>query len=371
MNKQRVGLMATGSELVYGEILNTNGQRMAQQMQDVGIEVGEHIIVTDAMESLTSSLKFLLENHDAVITSGGLGPTCDDITRDAIAQVLGIELEYQQASFDRIVERFSKRGIDIPDSNKRQAYFPKEAIIYANDNGTADGCLIEHDGKCIFMLPGPPRECLPIFEQKVLPTLREKGFASAKRLYRWRLMGISESQCAQQIEAKCTEFNLDFGYRAHYPYLDIKLTLNESDDIERITDIIYQHVKPYLVTTENVHVSTMLQHALLHYPVHLTICDQATKDAFKSELVTAENHQKLNFVVDVDELGDQHAVHIKGLETFWNPEPECYVTNVQVELIHQGEKQSFNQDIYLRGAESIRYAVEFVSHKIYQAWFQT
>lgn len=370
MENRRIGLLATGSELVYGEILNTNGQSMAQQMLDCGITVGEHVIANDGMESLTNSLKFLLEHHDVVITSGGLGPTCDDITRNAIAGVLGLELIYDESSFERIVERLAKRNLPIPEANKRQAYFPEGAEVYPNINGTADACVIEHDGKLIFMLPGPPHECLPIFEQKVLPTLRQKGFASNKRLYRWRLMGIGESHLAEDLEAKCKDFNLEFGYRAHYPYLDIKLQLDESDDIEQITDTIYQHVKPYLVTTENIHISTMLQHALLHYPVHLNICDLATKEALASELVTVENHHKLNFVRDENELGDQHAVLIKGLEKFWKPEPDSYVTTIEVELIHNGEKQCFTQDIYLRGSETIRYAIEFVSHKIYQAWFQ-
>lgn len=367
---KRIGFLATGSELVYGEILNTNGQKMAQACLDMGIEVGEHIIVDDGLANIEAGLKFLLERHDCVITSGGLGPTSDDITRNGIANVLNLKLNFDNDSWERIVERMSKRNVPIPESNRQQAYFPEGGTILPNENGTADGCGIEQDGKWIFMLPGPPRECLPIFEQKILPTLRENSFATNKRLFRWRLMGASESHMAEILEAEFANDDIEFAYRAAYPYLDVKLHLDEGEDLDGITDRVYQIVKANLVTTENTNISTILKHALLHYPTHLTICDLATKEAFASELVTPGNHHKLQFVDQDCDVGDDHAVTIRGLDEFWNTQPDQYSTFIELELKHDGKSEHFKQEIYLRGSESMEFAIEFVSHRIYQKWFQ-
>lgn len=368
--RKRVGFLATGSELITGEILNTNGQKMAQHCQDLGIEIGEHIIVDDGLENIEAALRFLLERHDAIITSGGLGPTSDDITRNAVARVLNLELEYHEPSWASIVERLSKRNIPIPESNRQQAYFPAGSQVYPNENGTADACGIQHKDQWIFLLPGPPRECIPIFEHKVLPTLREQGFATGKRLYRWRLMGVSEAGMAETLEAAFGPNEVTFAYRASYPYLDIKLTLSENDDINRVTEAVYQIVKPHLVTTENSNISTLLKHALLNFPGQLSIYDQATKEALASELTTPGNHDKLHFVSDINELSDEQAVIISGLEAYWNPKPEQYSTFITVELIHKGQSEKFKQEIYLRGSESMAYAIEFASHCIYQKWIQ-
>lgn len=365
---KRVGLLATGSELIYGEILNTNGQKMAQACLDLGITIGEHLVVDDGLDNIISGLEYLLSRHDCVITSGGLGPTSDDITRNAVADVLGLELDFDSDSWNRIVARLSKRNIAIPESNRQQAFFPEGGIVYPNENGTADACGIEANGKWIFMLPGPPRECLPIFEQKVLPALRENGFESGKRLFRWRLMGASESHMAEILEAAIP--NVEFAYRAAYPYLDVKLHLDDSEDIDGISDAVYQVVKSNLVTTENSNISTLLKHALLHQAIDLTICDLATKEALASELVTPNNHHKLQFVAKDCDVGDEHAVIIRGLDSYWKTEPDQYITEIEITLKHRGESETFTQEIYLRGSESMEYAIEFTCHRIYQAWFQ-
>ncbi|MDF2691513.1 MAG: hicd [Gammaproteobacteria bacterium] len=197
---KRIGFLATGSELTTGEILNTNVQAMAQTLLEQGTEIGEHVIVDDREANILSGLEYLFRQHDAVIVSGGLGPTSDDRTRFAISRFCNQALEFNEASWQRIVDRLSKRNIPIPENNRQQALFPHHATIFPNLNGTADGCFITCHNKLIFMLPGPPRECLPLFDQYVMPILKSHEFFSHRKLYRWKLMGASESAIAEQLE---------------------------------------------------------------------------------------------------------------------------------------------------------------------------
>ncbi len=246
---KRVGFLATGSEIVSGEILNTNSQTMAQVMLEHGISLGEHVIVDDGQDNISEAFRFLLSRHDAIISTGGLGPTSDDLTRNAIADVLGLKLIFNPTSYQKIVDRITHRygQIAIPETNKRQAYFPEGSLIIPNPNGTADACQINFQNKLIYLLPGPPSECLPIFSEKVLPHLCEQSFNSESRLYRWTVQGIPEAKIAELLEEALKEFNLIFGYRARSPYIDIKLNLSPSPELKIILGKVEAIVGPYLV----------------------------------------------------------------------------------------------------------------------------
>lgn len=246
---KRVGFLATGAEIISGEILNTNGQSMAKAMLEHGISLGEQIIVDDQPDNIAAAFKFLLARHDAIISTGGLGPTSDDVTRNAIAEVLGLELIFHPESYEKIIARFLKKygHPNLPISNQRQAYFPQDSIIFPNLNGTADACLIQaQEGKLIYLLPGPPHECLPLFSDHVLPHLLSQAFATPFRLYRWTVTGIPEAEIAEKLELALKEFNLCFSYRARSPYIDIKLTLSPSPELERIIKRVRQVISPYI-----------------------------------------------------------------------------------------------------------------------------
>ena len=242
---KRIGILATGTELVFGEILNTNGQHIAQTLLNLGMHIGEHVVVDDNIPNLDAALAFLLSRHQAVITIGGLGPTSDDCTREVVAKAVDQPLIFAEESWQRIVTRLSARKLPIPENNRQQAYFPKGATILPNPNGSADGCAVEHQGQWIFMLPGPPNECLPLFESAVLPLLNRHHFGSPKRLFRWRLTGVSESAIAEQLEAFGKPYQLQFGYRAHKPFLDIKLHLIDSPKVQEMLAKLRVILRPY------------------------------------------------------------------------------------------------------------------------------
>lgn len=252
---KKIGFLATGTELITGELLNTNSQIMADSLLQHGIKIGEHVLVDDDQDNIQDAFRFLLEKNDCVISTGGLGPTSDDLTREALAQLLNLNLIFNPTSWERILTRLNNSGRyptgNIPLSNKKQAYFPENSQIIPNLNGTADACEItceiNSQNKIIYLLPGPPKECLPIFSEIILPSLLNNNFGSDQKLYRWRLQGVSEAQMAELLELELKKYNLIFGYRAHSPYLDIKLNLSPSAELEEILNLVEKLVGPYWI----------------------------------------------------------------------------------------------------------------------------
>ncbi len=361
-----VGFLATGSEIVSGEILNTNGQNIAQSLQEKGVLLGQHVIVDDQEENLYQALNYLYQSHQIVIITGGLGPTSDDRTRFVVAKLINESLEFHQPTWDWIVKRFSERNIPITENNRQQALFPKSATVLPNENGSADACMIKHNQQWIFMLPGPPRECLPIFEKYVLPAIEEAGFTSDERLFRWRLLGTSESKMAEQLEPLAEKHQVTFAYRAGYPYLDIKVILPNNETNKIIVDDIRELVSPYLVTTEHTNLSAQLRQKLKLFNQKIWINDQATKGSFISELLSPDNHHVL-FPAQPDSilLPADIKVTLKGLENYWKPIPNQHLTRLTL-LIEQNNRllNTFSCDLFLRGQETLNYVLEFSSHKI-------
>jgi len=367
IHAKRVGFLATGSEITSGEILNTNSQKMAQILLEHGVEIGEHVVVDDQEDNIAIGLNFLFQHHDAVIISGGLGPTSDDRTRFAISQFAKQELIFVEASWQRIVDRLSKRNIPIPENNRQQAWFPQNAVVFPNVNGTADGCYLPCQDKLLFMLPGPPRECLPLFKEYVLPILETHQFYTTRKLYRWRLMGVSESAIAQELEIVGMPYHLEFAYRAAYPYIDIKLMLDNTFQLETIISAITAVVQPYLITIENAAISEILKAKIAESNIHLSICDKASKGLIPAQLSTAYTWQKIGKVEDIVE---DYCVLISGLESYWQPETTATSTEIHLELRHNGIVNKSSRTIYLRGQETMEYALEYTCHEIYKAWFE-
>lgn len=192
-------LICVGTELLMGQVLNTDAQYIAQSLAPSGIDLYRQIVVGDNPKRLTEAVHTALSRADAVILSGGLGPTDDDLTKETVAAALGKELVLFPEEWDRIVAYFTSKGRKAAPNNKKQAMFPKDAIILPNPNGTAPGCIMEADGKCAILLPGPPRELFPMVRDYVMPYLLEK---SGHRLYsrEVRIFGIGESDVAYRLD---------------------------------------------------------------------------------------------------------------------------------------------------------------------------
>ena len=168
-------IISVGTELLLGEIANTDAQYVSECLSELGIDLYYHTVVGDNPARLTDVLRLAKSRSDLIITTGGLGPTYDDLTKEVICKTLGLELELHEPSLARIRDFFSALGKEMTENNVKQAYLPKGCTVLDNDWGTAPGCAATADGVTVIMIPGPPRECRPMMRERVMPYLRARS----------------------------------------------------------------------------------------------------------------------------------------------------------------------------------------------------
>jgi nicotinamide-nucleotide amidase len=183
-------IVAVGTELLMGQILNTNAQFIAQRLASAGVNCYFQTVVGDNPKRLSETLSLALSRANLVIVTGGLGPTGDDLTKETAAALFNKELRYDEESLTILKKHFA--GREMTPNNLKQAMFPVGSVILKNDNGTAPGCIIEENGKAIVLLPGPPREMQPMVEDQLLPYIAQReGSMLYSRVV--RIFGVGES----------------------------------------------------------------------------------------------------------------------------------------------------------------------------------
>ncbi len=192
-------LICVGTELLMGQVLNTDAQFISQSLAPLGVDIYHQLVVGDNPARLTRAVHEAFSRADVVIFSGGLGPTDDDLTKETVAAALGRELVLFEDEWEKLQAYFRRTGRAIAPNNRKQAVFPVGAIILPNPNGTAPGCIIEQDGKAAVLLPGPPRELYPMFTDYVMPYLCKKAdhmlYSRVVRIY-----GRGESDVTYQLD---------------------------------------------------------------------------------------------------------------------------------------------------------------------------
>lgn len=202
MSKElKVEIIAVGTELLLGDIVNTNAQFLAKELARLGISVYHQTVVGDNEERILNAFELAFKNCDIIITSGGLGPTKDDITKEMAAKYFNRELVIHKESLKYIEDFFKSNGKkgELSEGNRKQAYFPENAVVLKNNYGTAPGAIIEGEReKTIIVLPGPPRELIPMFNEEVVPYLKKftEDILVSKVL---RICGIGEGHMAEKI----------------------------------------------------------------------------------------------------------------------------------------------------------------------------
>ncbi len=191
-------LISVGTEILLGDILNTNAQFLSKELASLGISLMYQTTVGDNRERLISCLDTAFSRADTVILTGGLGPTPDDLTKEVCAVYFGCELIMDEAVLSKIEGYFTYKGIPMPEANKKQALVPEGSITLPNENGTAPGSIMEKDGRTIIILPGPPREMQPMFLDSVKPYLRR--FSDCVILsHQIRTFGLGESAMSEKV----------------------------------------------------------------------------------------------------------------------------------------------------------------------------
>lgn len=221
----RAEIISIGTELLLGEIVDTNAAWLAQQLAATGVDVYFRTTVGDNVNRIAQAIELALARADVIITSGGLGPTVDDMTREGIAQAVGVPLVLDDELLAQVRARFGKLGRTMSPNNVKQAYLPRGATGVENPVGTAPCFIVEHNGSSIFVLPGVPREMKYMTETRVLPWLREiMGSPEIILSKTLRTCNIGESMIDDKIADLETSANPTVGLAAHPGQTDIRIT---------------------------------------------------------------------------------------------------------------------------------------------------
>ena len=189
----KTAILSVGTELLFGQITNTNTVYLSQQLNMLGHDVMYHYTVGDNPDRVADMMKLAFEDCDMILTTGGLGPTQDDLTKEVACRVMGDKLVMMDDVLENLLEYFRKLGREMSENNRKQAVMPSRATVFANEAGTAPGFALEKDGKYIICMPGPPREMTDMFEKRVRPFLEE--LSEDVIHYRMiRAFGIGESR---------------------------------------------------------------------------------------------------------------------------------------------------------------------------------
>ncbi len=191
-------IVSVGTELLMGQVVNTDAQFIAQRLAPLGFQVFYHTTVGDNVKRLTAVVHQAVERSDVVVFTGGLGPTDDDLTKETVASALGLTVELIPEEAERLKKHFETRGYEFTPNNLKQASFPKSARILPNAFGTAPGCIMTAENKTAILLPGPPRELFPMFQNHVMPYLEQ---LSGNKLYsrELRIFGKGESTITYEL----------------------------------------------------------------------------------------------------------------------------------------------------------------------------
>ena len=192
-------IISVGTELLMGDTVNTNATYISNKLKSMGFFVFYHTVVGDNPQRLKDVIKNATDRSEMIIFTGGLGPTVDDLTKETVCDLLNLKTVIHNESVNDIKDFFKERKIFNTEENLKQAYFPENSIILKNRKGTAPGCIIERDDKIFILLPGPPKELIPMFEDEVTPYLEKfiDGFLYSKTL---RFFGIGESDLVRRIK---------------------------------------------------------------------------------------------------------------------------------------------------------------------------
>jgi len=252
----RVEVLNTGTELLLGSVLNTHPRIFAEALWPLGLRLDRQVTVPDGGTGIRDALAETFGRADIVLMTGGLGPTTDDVSREAVAELLGLEMIHDATVMAAIEARFARRGLAMSARNARQAQRPRDAVVLPNHHGTAPGLYLAprpwQDGNTphLFLLPGPPRELQPMFEESVLPILQNTVPPRPTVEMRvFRTAGLGESNVEQMVGEPLLALGIELGYCARPGEVDLR-TIGAPAVLEEAARIIEEKLGPHIVTRD-------------------------------------------------------------------------------------------------------------------------
>jgi nicotinamide-nucleotide amidase len=235
----RVEIINTGTELLLGRVTNTHLAFLAQSLLGLGLRVERQVTVPDGV-AIAEALDEAMARAEIIIVTGGLGPTSDDITRDAAAEAFGKKLIFHQDILDGIAVKFARRKIPMNDLQRPQAMVPEGGTVLENANGTAPGLIVENDKTVAILLPGPPRELRPMWNDSALPWLRKKFADQLGPVHEvtLRILGIGETKVQMLVEDDVLALGpVEVGYCARSGEVDLRLIAPDAALVQKAADL--------------------------------------------------------------------------------------------------------------------------------------
>jgi nicotinamide-nucleotide amidase len=266
-----VEVLAVGTELLLGQIVNGNAAKIGTALADHGFDAHFQVVVGDNLDRVVSAIHTALGRADALVITGGIGPTRDDLTREAVCAALGLEMKFSDTYAEFLKERFVRWGRDMPASNLRQAEYPDGAEQLPNPKGTAPGLVLDHEGKLIFLLPGVPMEMTYLLEAEVMPRLGRAAGVDAVVFSRiLRSWGRSESQIGEMLDDLFTgNTNPSIAFLASAGEIKVRITakaktIAEAEElVAPIEAEVRSRLHPSVFATDNETIEQVIQTQLL------------------------------------------------------------------------------------------------------------
>lgn len=285
-------ILTVGTELLMGQIVNTNAAFLSKKLNELGINVLYHLTVGDNGDRLEKMFKNVLEVSDLIITTGGLGPTQDDLTKETIAKSLGRELVMHEPTYEKIMSFFKKINKEMSINNKKQAFIPDGSIILENDNGTAPGFIIEENEKIVISLPGPPNEMKGIFLNSVIPYLLSKSEFKIKSKV-LKFVGIGESKLETLLEDLITkQTNPTLATYAKSGEVSLRITAKGETDkvieelIDPINNEVARRLKEYIYSYDNESLEKVVADMLISKNYSISLAESCTGGLLAAKLTS-------------------------------------------------------------------------------------
>ncbi|ERS93171.1 CinA family nicotinamide mononucleotide deamidase-related protein [Staphylococcus simulans] len=337
----KISIVAVGSELLLGQILNTNAKFLSQLFNGVGLNVVEQAVIGDNEARLERLLRQSLEVNDTIVMTGGLGPTKDDLTKHTVAKVLGRELVTDETALEYIESYFKEQKQEMSENNKQQALVIEGATVLPNKVGMAPGMLVEQDGKRIALMPGPPKEMNPMAEEELLPLLmQENGTIFSEQL---KFAGIGESRVETELlDLIDNQSNPTIAPLAGSHEVKIRVTASGPDEatckslIKPIRTEILNRIGDYYFGSDE---TTIEQATLEKVPGTFAIYDGVTSGEVYSKLKEDDKVDKLRGMLVDDVIFVEQDLDIKTrLKSGAEQVRKLYQTDIGVALLHEEDE---------------------------------
>ena len=282
----KIGFLTVGTEILLGDTVNTNLTNLGKLLNDAGFQLDKEITISDNETEIKTALDFLLSECDVVITSGGLGPTEDDITKETISKSLGLKLELDEVHLEWMKERWKARGLMMPETNTKQAYIPKGSEKLTNTQGTAPAIKINSNNKFIFIFPGPPREFIPLVKDELIKFLNE-NFEQKETDYQFVMFF---NQAESSLASKINDFKpegLDIAYLASKGIIKLRFDRSsvEKEDADQFLKKLDEIFSDDILAYENVSVEKVLSNMIIKNNIKISFAESITGGMISSLLI--------------------------------------------------------------------------------------